>query len=222
MITKRIWRAVAEDQRGRLGLHGQRNGKQVRGFVGVDEEDAERAFSEVDDRGSSATDTGCGAGGMTFGAMVEKFLGKKRARASARFRTTRRQRAAAGVLSEGDAAGSHPHAPRGGVPDGATGDGVSLGRPLAPATVNREVALLRSILRMALAWDELERVPVFEMTKEQGNSGIYARRDHRLLAGAAESRSACCWRSSPSPRIPACARRELLRLIWDRVDFAVA
>jgi hypothetical protein len=40
--------------------------------------------------------------------------------------------------------------------------------PLTPATVNRECALLRSILRMAVAWDELDKLSVFKITREHG------------------------------------------------------
>src|SRR5256885_16024450 len=38
---------------------------------------------------------------------------------------------------------------------------------LSPATVNRECALLCSILRMARAWDEITKLPVFKMAKEE-------------------------------------------------------
>src|ERR1051326_3452850 len=40
------------------------------------------------------------------------------------------------------------------------------GSTLSPATVNRECALLRSILRMAYRWDEIPKVPAFTMAKE--------------------------------------------------------
>src|SRR5262245_25715660 len=38
----------------------------------------------------------------------------------------------------------------------------------SPATVNRECALLRRSLRMALAWEELAKLPTFKMAKEEG------------------------------------------------------
>jgi integrase len=70
------------------------------------------------------------------------------------------------------------------------------GTTLAPATVNRECALLRSILRMALAWDEIVKLPVFKMAKEEGKERFLSVDEiARLMASCAESRTSgsCRW-----------------------------
>ncbi len=57
-------------------------------------------------------------------------------------------------------------------------------------------ALLRSILRMALAWDELITLPVFEMAHEHGCERFFPRRKSPGSSRRAASRRARCW--SPS------------------------
>src|SRR5437870_10026043 len=141
MITKRIWKSGPRRiERVAWGFTAQRNGKQVRRFREEwTKEDAERAFSEWTlgiEGVTSATDTVAAPAGMTFGAMVEKFLAKKKSEGRRSIQDDE-ERSVPLLAFFGKATTSR------------------LGRPLAPATVNREVALLRSILRMALAWDEL-------------------------------------------------------------------
>jgi len=153
--------------------------------------------------------------------MVEKFLAKKKSEASARFRTRGAQRAAAGVLRKGDAAAAirtrrvaEYRMARRATASRLAGRCAGHGQP--------RVALLRSILRMALAWDELERVPVFEMTKEQGKQRYLALDEiTRCWPRCAESRSRLLLAIVTVAPHTAC-EGELLRLIWDRVDFAVA
>jgi len=129
---------------------------------------------------------------MTFGAMVEKFLAKKKSEGKRSIQDDE-ERSVPLLAFFGKATPlaairtrrvAEYRMARRATPS-------RLGRPLAPATVNREVALLRSILRMALAWDELQRVPVFEMTKEQGKQRYLALDEiTRLLAACAESPAA--------------------------------
>lgn len=59
------------------------------------------------------------------------------------------------------------HPARRRVSGGAAGHHLTAGREAVAATVNRECALLRSILRLALAWDEVSKLPVFKMAKEE-------------------------------------------------------
>ncbi|PYP99283.1 MAG: hypothetical protein DMF83_31080, partial [Acidobacteria bacterium] len=95
---------------------------------------------------------------MTFGAMVEKFLAKKKSEGKRSIQDDEERSvpllAFFGKATPLAAIRTHRVAEYRMARRATTS---RLGRPLAPATVNREVALLRSILRMALAWDELER-----------------------------------------------------------------
>ena len=51
-------------------------------------------------------------------------------------------------------------------------------------------ALLRSILRMALAWDELTRLPVFRMAHEHGRERFLSAEEiTRLLEACGQSQS---------------------------------
>lgn len=94
------------------------------------------------------------------------------------------------------------------------------GTLLAPATVNRECALLRSILRMALAWDELTKLPVFKMTKEEGKQR-YRRPEEitRLLAACGDSRNKLLLRLVTVDLHTGLRKGELLGLTWEQVDF---
>ncbi len=207
MITKRIWKSGPRRiKRVAWGFTAQRNGKQVRRVREEwTKEDAERAFSEWTIEGvTPATDTVAAPAGMTFGAMVEKFLAKKKSEGKRSIQDDE-ERSVPLLAFFGKATplaairtrrvAEYRMARR------ATTS--RLGRPLAPATVNREVALLRSILRMALAWDELERVPVFEMTKEQGKQRHLALdEDHPAVrAGAADEERQGQGRADQSGRI---------------------
>ena len=131
MITKRIWKSGPRRiKRVEWGFTAQRNGKQVRRVREEwTKEDAERAFSEWTIEGSDVSHRhGCGAGRHDLRGDGREVPREEKERGQA-LDSGRRgaQRAAAGVLRKGDAAGSHPHAPRGGVPDGATGDDVTPG-----------------------------------------------------------------------------------------------
>jgi len=183
MITKRIWKiGPRRIKRVAWGFTAQRNGKQVRRVREEwTKEDAERAFSEWTIEGvTSATDTVAAPAGMTFGAMVEKFLAKKKSEGKRSIQDDE-ERSVPLLAFFGKATplaairtrrvAEYRMARR------ATTS--RLGRPLAPATVNREVALLRSILRMALAWDELERGAGVRDDEGAGQTAVSgARRDH--------------------------------------------
>jgi integrase len=95
------------------------------------------------------------------------------------------------------------------------------GSLLAPATVNRECALLRSILRMAVAWDELGKLPVFKMAKEEGKQR-YLRPEEiaRLLDACAESRNKRLLAIVTVGLHTGLRKGELLGLTWEQVDFA--
>ena len=94
------------------------------------------------------------------------------------------------------------------------------GTKLAPATVNRECALLRSILRMALAWDEITKLPVFKMAKEEGKERFLSVEEITRLMDA-------CGQSKNKQLLPMVVvdlhtglrKGELLGLRWEQIDF---
>ena len=64
------------------------------------------------------------------------------------------------------------------------------GALLSPATVDRECALLRSVLRTAVAWDELAKLPTFKMAKDVGKQRYLTPEEiTRLLDACATSRN---------------------------------
>src|SRR5207249_3398511 len=91
---------------------------------------------------------------------------------------------------------------------------------LSPATVNRECALLRSILRMALAWDEIAKLPTFKMAKEEGKQRFLTHDEIvRLLAACAESRNKLLRAMVTVDLHTGLRKGELLGLTWEQVDF---
>jgi integrase len=92
---------------------------------------------------------------------------------------------------------------------------------LTPATVSRECALLRSILRMAVAWDELVKLPVFRMAKEVGKHRyLTADEIARLLAACRQSRNTLLLAMVIVAMHTGLRKGELLGLTWEQVDFA--
>jgi integrase len=97
-----------------------------------------------------------------------------------------------------------------------------LGRTVAPATVNRELALLRHMLKLAEEWGYLAKAPRVRMGKEPEGRLRFLTEDEavRLLEACA---------ASQNPYLPAIvtvalytgARRgEILGLTWERTDVA--
>ncbi len=97
-----------------------------------------------------------------------------------------------------------------------------LDRAVSPATINRELSVLRCLLRLAKKWGYVREVPAFELAKEPKGRLRYLERDdaHRLL-------EAC--RPSQNPYLHAIVTLalhtgvrlgEILGLTWDRVDFS--
>lgn len=98
------------------------------------------------------------------------------------------------------------------------------GKPLrvSPATVNRELALLRHLLVLAQEWGHVERVPRIRLEREPEGRLRFLTEEEiaRLLAACG---------SSAHPELAAVVavalntgmrRGEVLGLTWDRVDFA--
>src|SRR5439155_6871574 len=137
-------------------------------------EDAERAFSEWTlgiEKPSSATEGLAPPAGMTFGAMVEKFIAEKKSEGKRSIKDDEERRVPLLAFFDKDAPVTSITTKRVALYRVARLGTKSRRKTLlAPATVNRECALLRSILRMALAWEEITRLPVFKMAREEGKS----------------------------------------------------
>jgi integrase len=159
--------------------------------------------------------------GMAFGVMVEKFLTEKRSEGKRSIKDDEgAEPAVAGVLRQGDPASGDHHPPRGRVPGGRLGTTSRRGTKLAPATVNRECALLRSILRMALAWDEIAKLPVFKMAKEEGKERFLSVEEiSRLMDACGQSKNKQLLPMVVTDLHTGLRKGELLGLRWEQIDF---
>lgn len=222
LVTQRIWRSGARKvKRAAWGYTFMKDGKQLREFheewtkQQAEEALAARLLGLQPEAPSQPV-------GMTFGAMVEKFLAKKRAE---------------GKRSIGDDEDrAEPLKAFFGVETPLSAittrrvDEYRVARLASktcrkglrsPATVNRECALLRSIMRLALKWDEIAKAPSFEMTRE--------RRKERFLSVDEMARLVAACEDSRNARLAAIVtlglqtgmrKGELVGLRWETIDFS--
>ena len=95
------------------------------------------------------------------------------------------------------------------------------GSTLSPATVNRECALLRSILRMAYRWDEIAKVPAFTMAKETARERFLSHDEIARLPEACAKSTNAQLRAIVTVGIHTGLRKgELLALEWEQVDLS--
>src|SRR5262250_1761904 len=86
---------------------------------------------------------------------------------------------------------------------------------------DRECALRRSILRMAGAWDELAKLPVFRMAKEEGKQCYLTVEEiARLLEACRESRNKLLVPMVTVDLHTGLRKNEPLGLTWEQVGFA--
>ncbi len=99
-----------------------------------------------------------------------------------------------------------------------------LGRLVTPSTVNRELAILRHLLRVAEEWGYVEKVPKIRLAKEPEGRLRFLNEDEiqRLLV-------ACEVKASKSPFLlpivtlalhTGMRKGEIVGLTWERVDFS--
>ncbi len=99
-----------------------------------------------------------------------------------------------------------------------------LGRPVTPSTINRELAILRHLLRLAEEWGYIAKVPKIRLAREPEGRLRFLAEDEipRLLA-------ACEAKAPKSPYLlpivtvalhTGMRKGEILGLTWERVEFA--
>src|SRR5437879_4324788 len=99
-----------------------------------------------------------------------------------------------------------------------------LGHLVTPSTVNRELAILRHMLRLAEEWGYITKVPKIRLSKEPEGRLRFLGEDEieRLLAACENKRSKSVY-LLPIVSIAlntGMRKGEILALTWDRVDFS--
>ena len=99
-----------------------------------------------------------------------------------------------------------------------------LGQLVTPSTINRELAILRHLLRLAEEWGYIAKVPKIRLGREpEGRLRFLAEEESRAFwprVRRRRLRPRISCRLSPSPCTRVYGRGEILGLAWERVDFA--
>lgn len=97
-----------------------------------------------------------------------------------------------------------------------------LKRPITPSTINRHLAVLRCLLKLAKKWGHVRDVPVFEMGREPQGRLRYLEQEEalRLLAACRASKNPYLFAIVTIALHAGMRQGEILGLTWDRVDFA--
>lgn len=224
-IIKRVWRSgPRRAKRVAYGYMMQLNGKQTRKFNSAwSEEDAEKALAAAL-LGQGVPAATSAPEGRTFGQVASEYLDFKRAKgkrslADDELALTKRILPWFGA----ETPVKEITALRIAQYDRERSAGLSrLKRPVTPATVNRELALVRHLLRLAEEWGYIAKAPRVRLGKEpEGRLRFLTEPEALALL------EAC--RTSQNPYLAAMvttalytgARRgEILGLTWERVDFA--
>lgn len=104
----------------------------------------------------------------------------------------------------------------------ATTPNERLKRPVGPATINRELAILRCLLRLAKRWGYVREVPRFELAKESRGRLRYLEREEatRLLDACRESGNRFLHAIVTVALHTGMRFGEIMGLTWDRVHFS--
>jgi integrase len=96
------------------------------------------------------------------------------------------------------------------------------GAAVAPATLNRELAMLRHLLRLAEEWGYIVKAPRIRMAREPEGRlrWLSAEEATRLLAACQGSRSPYLHSVVVIALNTGARKAEILGLVWERVDFA--
>jgi integrase len=99
-----------------------------------------------------------------------------------------------------------------------------LGRLVTPSTVNRELAILRHLLRLAEEWGYITKVPKIRLGREpEGRLRFLAEEEIPRLLAACEAKAAKSPYLLPVVTVAlhtGMRKGEILGLTWERVDFA--
>jgi integrase len=97
-----------------------------------------------------------------------------------------------------------------------------LGRPVTPSTVNRELAVLRHLLRLAEEWGHIAKVPKIRMAREPEGRVVWleATEEAALLKACAASQNPHLLGIVTVALETGMRHGEILSLTWDRVDRA--
>ncbi len=95
-------------------------------------------------------------------------------------------------------------------------------RPVMPATVNRELSILRHLLRLCEEWGYIEKVPRIRLAPEPEGRLRFLAEDEivRLLAACERSRNPYLSTIVTIALNTGMRKGEILGLEWDRVDFS--
>src|SRR3989454_5117792 len=97
------------------------------------------------------------------------------------------------------------------------------GKAVSPATVNRELAVVRHLLRLAVEeWGWLDKVPAVRLLKEPEGRLRFLTEDEiaRLLAACAESQNPQLHAVVVVALNTGMRLGEIMGLVWERVDFS--
>jgi integrase len=99
-----------------------------------------------------------------------------------------------------------------------------LGRLVTPSTINRELAILRHLLRLAEEWGYIAKVPKIRLAREpEGRLRFLAEEEIPRLLAACEAKVAKSPYLLPVVTVAqhtGMRKGEILGLTWERVDFA--
>ncbi len=97
-----------------------------------------------------------------------------------------------------------------------------LGRPVTPSTVNRELAILRHLLRLAEEWGYIEKVPRIRLAREPEGRLRFLTEDEiaRLLEACERSQNPYLKAMVTIALHTGMRKGEILGLEWERVDFS--
>ncbi len=97
-----------------------------------------------------------------------------------------------------------------------------LGRPVTPSTVNRELAILRHLLRLGEEWGYIEKVPKIRLAKEPEGRLRFLEEDEitRLLTASAASKNRYLAAIVTIALHTGMRKGEIMGLEWERVDFS--
>src|SRR5262245_48605317 len=230
-VIKRTWKCGPRKvKRTAWGYTFQKDGKQVRKFDSTWNEDAAEKALAAALLGLNVPTAP--AESITLGAAIERYLKAKEAGQKRSVRNDRmglaRLKAYFGADTPLPAITSNRIAEYGW--QRLTEKSERLGRAVTPASLNRDLSVLRHLLRLAQEWGYLEKLPRIRLEREPEGRLRFLSEDEaaRLLAKCRESGEhpvASC-RSPYLEAIVTVAlntgmrRGEVLGLAWERIDFA--